>query len=250
MKTSRRNLNIILALFALLPLAVDGKPKNDTGKEKYLVYVGTYTKQPEGSGKGIYGYHYDSASGQLVSIGLAAETTNPSFLAVHPNRAFLYAVNEVTHYKGQSSGVVSAFAIDHKTGKLKLLNEVSSRGSDPCYVVVDQTGKFVLVANYTGGNVAVFPILEGGGLGEASAFVQHTGHGTNPQRQEGPHAHYINLSADNRFAVAADLGLDEILIYRFDPTKGTLTASDPKFVSLNAGAGPRHFGFSPNGTFA
>ena len=250
MKTSRRNLNIILALFALLPLAVDGKPKNDTGKEKYLVYVGTYTKQPEGSGKGIYGYHYDSASGQLVSIGLAAETTNPSFLAVHPNRAFLYAVNEVTHYKGQSSGVVSAFAIDHKTGKLKLLNEVSSRGSDPCYVVVDQTGKFVLVANYTGGNVAVFPILEGGGLGEASAFVQHTGHGTNPQRQEGPHAHYINLSADNRFAVAADLGLDEILIYRFDPTKGTLTASDPKFVSLNAGAGPRHFGFSPNGKFA
>jgi 6-phosphogluconolactonase len=133
---------------------------------------------------------------------------------------------------------------------LTLLNEVPSRGSDPCYVIVDKTGKFVLVANYTGGNVAVFPILEGGGLGEASAFVQHTGHGTNPQRQEGPHAHYINLSSDNRFAVAADLGLDEILIYRFDPTKGTLTANDPKFVSVNAGAGPRHFGFSPSGNFA
>src|ERR1700738_2172314 len=99
MKTNRRNLKIILALFALLPLAVDGKPKADTGKEKYLVYVGTYTKQPEGSGKGIYGYHHDSASGQLTAIGLAAETTNPSFLAVHPHRAFLYAVNEVTNYK-------------------------------------------------------------------------------------------------------------------------------------------------------
>jgi len=249
MKTSRCNLHMILALFALLPLAVDGKPKDDTGKEKYLVYVGTDTK-PEGSGKGIYGYHYDSASGKLVSIGLAAETANPSFLAVHPNRRFLYAVNEVTHYKGQSSGAVSAFAIDHKTGKLTLLNEVSSRGSDPCHLNVDKTGKFVLVANYNGGNLAVFPILESGGLGEASAFVQHTGHGANPQRQEGPHAHYINVSADNRFAVAADLGLDEILIYRFDPNKGTLAANDPRFVSLNPGAGPRHFVFSPGGTFA
>src|SRR4029077_4299691 len=151
----------------------------------------------------------------------------------------------VSNYKGQNSGVVSAFAIDHRTGKLTLLNEVPSRGSDPCHIIVDKTGRFVLVANYSGGNVAVFPILAEGGLGEAAAFVQHTGHGTNPQRQEGPHAHYINLSADNRFAVAADLGLDEILIYRFDPAKGTLTAKDPKFVSLNAGAGPRHFVFSP-----
>jgi 6-phosphogluconolactonase len=250
MKTRRRNLNIILALFTLLPLAVDGKPKDDTGKEKYLVYVGTDTKQPEGSGKGIYGYHYDSASGQLVATGLAAETADPSFLAIHPNRAFLYAVNEINNYKGQSSGVLSAFAIDRKTGKLTLLNQVPSRGSDPCYIIADKTGRFVLVANYTGGNVAVFPILENGGLGEASAFVQHSGHGRNPQRQEGPHPHYINLSADNRFAVAADLGLDEIFIYRFDSTKGTLTASDPKFVSVNAGAGPRHFEFSPNGKFA
>jgi 6-phosphogluconolactonase len=250
MKTSRRNLNIILALFALLPLAADGRPSDETGKGKYLVYVGTYTKPPEGSANGIYAYRYDAASGQVTSIGLAAETTNPSFLAVHPNRAFLYAVNEVTNYKGQSSGIVSAFAIDHKTGKLTLLNEVLSRGADPCYISVDKTGKFVLVANYTGGNLAVFPILEGGRLGEASAFVQHTGHSANPKRQEGPHAHYINLSADNRFAVAADLGLDEILIYRFDPTKGTLTANDPKFVSVNAGAGPRHFAFSPNGKFA
>jgi 6-phosphogluconolactonase len=133
---------------------------------------------------------------------------------------------------------------------LTLLNEVPSRGADPCYITVDKTGRFVLVANYTGGNVAVFPILEGGRLGDASAFAQHTGHGTNPQRQEGPHVHYIDLSADNRFAVAADLGLDEILIYRFDPTKGTLAANDPKFVSVSAGAGPRHFTFSPNGKFA
>src|SRR5258708_12386076 len=174
MKTSRRNLNIILALFALLPLAVDGKPKDDPGTGKYLVYVGTYTKQPEGSGKGIYAYHYDSASGQLMSIGLAAETTNPSFLAVHPNRAFLYAVNEVTNYKGQSSGVVSAFAIDRKTGKLTLLNQVPSRGSDPCHVIVDKTGKFVLVANYTGGNLPVFPILDTAGFAQPPPFFPPT----------------------------------------------------------------------------
>src|SRR5260370_10978675 len=203
MKTGRRNLNIILALYTLLPLAVDGKPKDDAG---YLVYVGTYTKPPEGSGKGIYGYHYDPASGQLMSTGLVAETPNPSFLAVHPNRAFLYAVNEVTNYKGQTSGVVSAFAIDHKTGKLALLNEVPSRGSDPCYVIVDHTRKFVLVANYTGGSVAVFPILENGGFFEASAFVQPTRHGRNPPRPQGPHPPYTNLSRDNPSSLAPGFG--------------------------------------------
>ena len=215
---------------------------------EYLVYIGTYTMQK--TSKGIYVYRFDSATGKLTSLGLAADTVNPSFLAVHPNRRFLYAVNEISSYEGQKSGGVSAFAIDRGTGKLTFLNEVASRGADPCYVAVDNTAKYVLVANYTGGSVAVFPVLDDGRLGEASSFVQHTGHGVNPQRQEGPHAHSINLSPDNRFAIAADLGLDQLLVYRFDPTHGTLAPNNPPFAKINPGAGPRHFTFHPSGKFA
>jgi len=239
---------IILALFSLSMLAATLRAEDNAPKGKYLVYVGTYTQQ-EGTGKGIYAYRFDAGSGQLAPLGVAAETTNPSFLAVHPNHRFLYAVNEVAEYKGKKSGIVSAFAVDPKTGKLTLLNEVPSGGADPCYITLDRTGKFVLVANYTGGSVAAFPVLQDGRLGEASAFVQHSGHGSNPQRQEGPHAHYIDLSSNNHFAVAADLGLDEILVYKFDPTKGALAPNDPKFASVDAGAGPRHFVFHPSGKF-
>jgi 6-phosphogluconolactonase len=248
MKTRRYLLKSGAALLALLPLAAFLQA-GASPKGKYLMYVGTYGP-PEGTGKGIYAFRYDASSGKTTSIGLVAETTNPSFLAAHPDRDFLYAVNEVANYKGQSSGGISAFAIDYKTGKLTLLNELASRGADPCYVILDKSGKFVLVANYTGGSITVFPVLGDGRLGEASAFVQHAGHGTDPKRQEGPHAHYINLSSDNRFVVAADLGLDEVLVYKFDPTKGTLTPNDPKFASVQPGAGPRHFDFTSNGKFA
>ncbi len=216
-------------------------------KGEYLVYIGTYTGQKS---KGIYAYRFDRARGQLTSLGLVAETASPSFLAVHPNRRFLYAANEISNYQGRNSGAVSAFAMDRRTGKLRFLNEVSSRGADPCYVTLDKTGKYVLVANYSGGSVAVFPALEDGRLGEASAFVQHAGSSVNPQRQEGPHAHSINLSPDNRFAIAADLGLDQLLVYRFDPTKGSLAANSPAFARVQPGAGPRHFVFHPTGRFA
>jgi 6-phosphogluconolactonase len=129
------------------------------------------------------------------------------------------------------------------------LNQVASGGADPCYITVDNTGKYVLVANYTGGSIAAFPILADGRLGEASAFIQHTGHGPNPQRQEGPHAHSIDLSPDNRFAIVDDLGLDETLIYKFDSDKGSLTLNDPAFAKAAPGAGPRHFALHPNGKF-
>lgn len=218
-------------------------------KHSYLMYVGTYTEDGSKS-KGIYAYRYAPDGGAIKPIGLAAETVNPSFLAVHPNHRFLYAVNEVGNYKGEKSGAVSAFAIDHVTGKLTLLNQVASKGADPCYITVDKTGKFVLVANYTGGSVAVFPVLEDGRLGETSAFVQHKGHGANPERQEGPHAHSIDLSSDNRFAMVDDLGLDETLVYKFDSTKGSLTLNDPPFAKADPGSGPRHFAFAPNGKFA
>jgi len=220
-------------------------PKHD---DKYFVYVGTYTAEGSTS-KGIYAYRYDPDGSTLTSVGLVAETTNPSFLAIHPNHRFLYAVNETGDYKGQKSGAVTAFSIDHGTGKLTQLNQVASGGADPCYITVDKSGKYVLVANYTGGSIAVFPVLADGRLGEASAFIQHSGHGANPKRQEGPHAHSIDLPADNRFAIVDDLGLDETLVYKFDSAKGSLTLNDPPFAQAAAGAGPRHFAFHPNGKF-
>lgn len=219
---------------------------------KYLVYVGTYT-QDEGKAtdsKGIYVYRYDAATQEVAPLGLAAETTNPSFVALHPNGRFLYAVNELGNYKGPNSGGVSAFSIDRATGKLTFLNEVASRGADPCYITVDKTGKWVLVANYTGGSVAVFPVLEDGKLGEASTFIQHAGHGTDPKRQEGPHAHSIDLSPDNRFAHVDDLGLNEVLTYKFDSNNGTLIPGNPPFAKPDAASGPRHFALRPDEKFA
>jgi 6-phosphogluconolactonase len=216
--------------------------------DKYLFYVGTYTDGTQS--KGIYAYRFDSATGQSTPLGLVAETTNPSFVALHPNGKFLYAVNELGNYKGPNSGGVSAFAVDPASGKLTFLNEVPSRGSDPCYIIVDKAGKHVLVANYTGGNIAVFPVQEDGKLGEASTFIQHTGHGPNAKRQESAHAHSIDLSPDQRFAFVDDLGLDELLVYKYDGEKGSLAANDPHFAKLDPGAGPRHFDLHPSGKFA
>jgi 6-phosphogluconolactonase len=249
MINSRRSFcaSILLVPLVLWTLLASAAPVNRQGK--YLVYVGTHTEEGSKS-KGIYAFRYDATTSEITPLGLAAETTNPSFVALHPNRRFLYAVNEVGNYKGPNSGGVSAFSIDNATGKLTFLNEVPSRGADPCYIIVDRSGKYVLVANYTGGSVAVFPVLEGGKLGEASAFVQHTGHGTNPERQEGPHAHSIDLYPDDHFAMVDDLGLDELLVYKFDSTKGSLSSNDPPFAKLDAGAGPRHFALRPDGKFA
>jgi 6-phosphogluconolactonase len=215
--------------------------------EELVVYVGTYTG---GGSKGIYAFRLDLSSGSLAPLGLAAETVNPSFLAIHPNRRFLYAINEVDHFGGQKSGAVSAFAIGSADQKLTLLNQQSSGGGGPCYVTVDKTGRYILLANYGGGSVEALPIKENGALDKASAFVQHSGTGTNPERQAGPHAHSINLDVANRFAVAADLGLDKLLVYRFDPTRGTLAPNDPPFATVKPGSGPRHFAFHPQGRFA
>ncbi len=236
---------IVLSLLTVYSAAAQPAPASG----KYLFYVGTYTEEGA-KGKGIYAYRYDAATGQVTALGVAAETTNPSFVAAHPNGRYLYAVNEVGNYKGANSGGVSAFSIDRTTGKLTFLNEVSSRGADPCYIVIDHTGKYALVANYSSGSVAVFPILADGKLGEASAVDQHTGHGTDPDRQKGPHAHSIDLSPDNRFAMSDDLGLDQLLVYKFDNNKGSLTPNDPAFAKVDPGSGPRHFALRPDGKFA
>jgi 6-phosphogluconolactonase len=242
-----KNLKISLALlfaFALLQLI---GPAIHAAEGKYFVYIGTYTSSKS---RGIYLFRLDEADGTLTPLGLAGETVNPSFVALHPSGRFLYAVSEIAGFNGQKTGAVNSFSVDPATGKLTLLNKVSSHGGGPCHVVVDKTGKNVLVANYGGGSVAVLPIAEDGRLAEATSSVQHRGSSVNPARQKQPHAHSINLSPDNRFALVADLGLDQILIYHFDPAKGSLTPGDPPFGKVNPGAGPRHFAFHPGGAFA
>jgi 6-phosphogluconolactonase len=212
---------------------------------QYFVYVGTYTDH---GSKGIYVYRFDSSTGKMTSLGLATEAVEPSFLTAGSSRRFLYAVNETDIFNGQPTGAVSAFAIQSETGKLSLLNQVSSRGAAPAHITLDRTGRYTLVSNYTAGSVAVFPVLKDGRLGEATSFVQHKGSSVNPQRQTGPHAHAIALSPDNRFAVAADLGLDHLLVYSFDSAKGTLGAN-PQIVKAAPGAGPRHLAFRFDGRF-
>lgn len=247
-KDMNKNRKLYSFAFFLLSVSIL-LPRAHAATRNYIVYVGTYT-QGDGHGKGIYAYRYDANTGKTTPLGVAAETVNPSWVALHPSERFLYAVNEVGNYEGPNSGGLSAFAIDQASGKLTFLNEVPTRGGGPCFVSVDHTGKYALVANYDGGSVAVFPILPDGKLGPATAFVQHTGHGTNPERQEAPHAHSIVLTPDNRFAIVNDLGLDEILVYKFDSTKGTLIPNDPPFAKLAPGAGPRHFALAPDRKFA
>ncbi len=214
--------------------------------KEYLVYVGTYTRR---GSKGIYAFRYNPSTGQFAEIGLAAETESPSFLAAHPNRKFLYAVNETGNYNGKDTGAVTAFSIDAASGKLAKLNQVESRGAAPCHLVVDQTGKSVAVANYSSGTAAVFPVQDDGSLGEASSVVQHSGSGPDP-RQGAPHAHAAVLSPDNRFLFVADLGVDRVYSYRLDPAKASISSNDPAFVRTPPGSGPRHFAFHPNGKFA
>ena len=241
----------VAGFFIALLLAVLTLPllcaKSAQKANRYFVYVGTYTGP---ASKGIYAFHFDPSLGRATSLGLAGETSNPSFLVADADGKYLYAVNEVSDFQGQKSGGVSAFSIDHASGKLTLLNQVSSHGAGPCYITLDKTGKFVLVANYDSGTVATFPVLPDGKLGEAASVIQHSGHGSDPERQEGPHAHEIELSPNTRFAVAADLGLDKLLVYKFDAATGALKPNDPPFAQMEAGSGPRHFGFTPNGKFA
>ena len=250
-RTSRLRLVVIfIAIAALQQISMMANAAQTSATDASLtVYIGTYTG-PKSTSKGIHALRFDPSSGALTPIGLVAESSNPSFLALHPNGEFLFAVNEVGEFEKQKSGAVSAFRRDGTTGRLTLINQRASKGGAPCHIVVDRSGKFVLVANYTGGNVAVLPIGKDGSLGEAVSVVQHEGSGPNAQRQKGPHAHSINVDQTNRFAVAADLGIDKLLVYRFDAATGALSANAPPSASTDPGAGPRHFAFTPDGRFA
>ena len=211
-----------------------------------FVYFGTYTKA---ASKGIYRSRLDLSSGRLTPAELAAEAINPSFLALHPGGKSLYAIEESSDPQRTPSAGLSAYALDSRSGALTLLNQQTAAGAGPCHLTVDRDGKAVLVANYGGGSVAAVSLLSDGRLGAVGAFIQHTGSSLNPARQKGPHAHQIVVSADNRFAFAPDLGIDRVLVYKFDAPRAKLTANTPASISLPPGSGPRHLAFHPSNQF-
>ena len=223
-----------------------------------LVYVGTYTepirfgtgKILEGKGEGIYQYRMDPATGALEFDSNTTGVMNPSYLAIHPTQRFLYAVNELKMYEDKPTGTVSAFAVDAKSGRLEFLNRQLTHGTDPCHVVVDAKGRHVFVANFMSGSVCVLPVQRDGSLGEASDFIQHLGSSVDPVRQKGPHAHSVTLDRANRFAFVPDLGLDKLMVYTFDRTRGMLEPHAVAWIKVKPGAGPRHVALHPGGKFA
>jgi 6-phosphogluconolactonase len=248
----KRSFRILTRAALVLAAAVLSFAAEQPANGKFFLYAGTSTNK--GSSKGIYVYRYDSADGKAEALGIAAEIPSPTFLAVHPNHRFLYAVNEISNYAGPGApaggraGSVTAFSIDAQTGRLTQLNAVSSKGGGPTHLSIDPKGKWVAAANYGGGSVVLFPVEADGRLGEATGFVQHTGSSVT-QRQAGPHAHGAYFSPDSRFLFVCDLGLDKIMAYRISAAGG-LEPLDPPFAPLKAGSGPRHMAFAPNGRFA
>lgn len=218
---------------------------------KQLLAIGTYTHQKgESRSEGIFTYEFDDATGLLTQLTATQTPPNPSFLAIAPNRRFLYAVNEIGEYEGQHGGAICAYALDAATGELTFLNAQSTRGLDPCYISLDSTGTWAFVANYSGGSIATFQINDDGTLNPAACFIQHEGStNVDPSRQEQAHAHSILLDPTEKYALVADLGKDAVLVYQFDATSGQLTPHNTPEIPAAPGAGPRHIGFHPNGRY-
>lgn len=214
-----------------------------------LVYVGTYTHDNRGSGRSesIYICKFDASSGTLSVRGVVHDVVNPSFLTLTKQSRFLFTVNERAQSSGAPDGAVSAFAVDRRSGQLSFLNSQSSHGSSPCYVTQDATEKWTLVANYGSGTISVFPIADDGRLGDAAAVIQNRGRSVVAGRQDSPHAHSVIFDPSQRYVLAADLGIDQILVFRFDGSSGQLLPHDPPSVTVAPGAGPRHLEFHPGG---
>jgi 6-phosphogluconolactonase (cycloisomerase 2 family) len=235
--------------------------RRNLNANRVLAYVGSYTSAASAwsNGDGIYLFEMDVLSGGLSHRRLVAKTPNPSWIAIHPSGKYLYSVNEIDSFHGDS-GSVSAFAIEAETGELTALNTISSEGSAPAYLSIDASGRFAFVANYGGGSIAVLPILPGGMLGSAIDVHREKGAAGIAQPADGPpgsfaisghdapHAHMIAPDPEGKFVLSTDLGQDRIYVYRFDPGSGKLSplATGP-FLSLSSGDGPRHFAFHPNG---
>ena len=230
----------------LLPLMIGAMLSHTlpaTLADEPLVFISSFAAGEQGA---IQAYHLEPTTGALKPIHRTGEVENPFFIAVSKDQRFLYSIHAKT-FGGKEPEQVAAYALVGRTGEMKLLNRQSTRGTASCYLDVDATGKTVLVANYSTGNVASLPVKEDGSLGEAASFFQHSGSGADPARQKGPNAHCFVVSPDNRFALAADLGIDQILSYRLDAAMAKLTPNQPPFVKTPAGAGPRHLTFHPNG---
>jgi 6-phosphogluconolactonase len=228
----------IFAILATLPLNLRADPNT------WLVYFGTYTGQ---TSRGIYSARFDTDTGLLSQPQLAIESRNPSFLAVHPSGRFLYAVNENGEFGNKHEGSVSAYAIGPKSGTLTFLNDQPSGGTYPCHLSIDPKGKCVLVANYGSGSVAAFGVDKRGQFNGAKSVSQHQGSSVDPQRQAGPHAHFITMDPGNRYALACDLGLDKVLIYSAKPSLPSLAPTQAYGAPGARGAGPRHLVFHPAG---
>jgi 6-phosphogluconolactonase len=228
---------------------------------EYFVYFGTYTGftymnegLPVGGShsKGIYVSRFNPATGQVTHAELAADIVNPAFLAVHPNQRFLYVATEDPLSLGPEfdhESYISAFAIDPATGKLHLLNTLPTGGTSTCYISLDKTGHYVLMANFGSSSVTVLHIKDDGSLGEQTAFMKHIGHGKDPSFQSRAHPHSIDVSPDNRYAVVSDLGVDKLFVYKFDASTGVLSPQDPTAVEMESGGGPRHFVFDAAGKY-
>jgi 6-phosphogluconolactonase len=257
MKPIRR----LVVLAFLVALSVSRARSAPAAADEYFVYFGTYTgftymKEglPAGGSrsKGIYVSRFQPATGAVSKPELAAEIVNPAFLAVHPNQRFLYVATEDPLSLGPDfdhASYVSGYSIDPKTGKLHLLNTLPTGGTSTCYLSIDKTGRYVLMANFGSSSVTVLRIKQDGSLGEQTAFMKHVGKGKDPSFQSQAHPHSIDVSPDNRFAIVSDLGVDKLFIYRFDAAIGTLSPDNPPFVAAESGGGPRHFVFDAAGKF-
>lgn len=216
-----------------------------TAAQQHYLVTGTYTT---GKSEGIYVYQFNSADGSAKMIS-HIKTSNPSFVAVSPNEAFVYAVREDAANNGKG-GAIAAFSFNKQTGMLSFINQQSTGGNHPCYVSVDKTGSWVVAGNYSSGSVTVFPVQVNGSLGAATTIIQHEGSGPNKARQNSPHVHCTFFSADNRFLFVPDLGIDKVMIYAFDEITGKLTPAKQPFAQSIGGAGPRHFCFHPSNKYA
>jgi 6-phosphogluconolactonase len=237
-------------LARLSAVALAARTRSWANEPGGLLFAASYAKEEDGTSGGIHAFRWDADEGTLASLGLAASTPQPGFLAFSPDRRHLYAVNHVDGYHKEKSGSVTSFLVQGASGKLRRINTVSSGGAAPAKIAVDVTGQAAFVANYAGGSASSYRLLRNGALSHAVSRFQYAGHGTNPERQAAPHTHCTTVSLDNHYLLVNDLGLDRIYVYHLDPHTARLTPNDPPFYEALPGSGPRSFAFHPTGKWA
>ncbi|WP_010587316.1 lactonase family protein [Schlesneria paludicola] len=237
--------NRVCFSFFLVMGAMLTESASTTRADDPVLFITSFAAGEQG---GIQAYQFNVMTGALTPKHRTSGVEHPFFIALSPDKRFLYSIHAKS-FGGKDSEEVAAYALDGRSGQMTLLNRQSSRGTASCYLDVDSTGNTVLVANYSTGNIASFPVKKDGALGESVSFFQHVGSSVDPARQTGANAHCIVVSPDNRFALVADLGIDQILTYRLDAATSKLSPSEPPFIKSPAGAGPRHLTFHPNGRY-